>query len=203
MKHVKLFEDFLNEAGGLDHLPANPAAATATGGFLKTFIGDVEYAYRAEYAKKFAKTRSEKELSFMESLECAKTPNRAFESALKEVEKMISWHEREIKKQGVEIKKVIKDSKELKDPNTKKAMAMAEELSQNIGIDGAGKPSKIKYRYTYEWADWDLTPSDELACDKFIADIFKEWEAEAAKAEKMDAKFSEYVDTIELASYNK
>tara|TARA_B110000208_G_C11576461_1_gene360851 strand:- start:83 stop:709 length:627 start_codon:yes stop_codon:yes gene_type:complete len=208
MKHLHLFEAFvasqkLNEAGGLDHLPANPAAATATGGFLKTFIGRVEYAYSAEYAIKFAKTESEKELSFMKSLECAKNPNKAFKSALKEVEKMISWHEREIKKQGIEIKKAIKDSEELKkDPNTKKAMAMAEELSQNIGIDGAGKPSKIKYRYTYEWKAWDLTPSDKLACDKFIADIFKEWEAEAAKAEKMDAKFWKYVDTIELASYN-
>ena len=193
MKHLQLFEAFvasqkLNEASG----------------FIDISAGNAYRAYMEEYAWKFSKTRSEKELSFMKSLECAKTPNKAFKGQLKEVEKMISWHEREIKKQGIEIKKRIIDFKEFKkDPNFKEAMDMVEELSQNIGINGAGKPSKIKYRYTYEWTDWDLTPSDELACDKFIADIFKEWEAESAKAKKMHAKFSEYVDTIELASYNK
>tara|TARA_B110000971_G_scaffold215497_1_gene249056 strand:- start:1251 stop:1811 length:561 start_codon:yes stop_codon:yes gene_type:complete len=186
MKHLQLFEAFvasqkLNEASG----------------FIDISAGNAYRAYMEEYAWKFSKTRSEKELSFMKSLECAKTPNKAFKGQLKEVEKMISWHEREIKKQGIEIKKRIIDFKEFKkDPNFKEAMDMVEELSQNIGINGAGKPSKIKYRYDYEWKTWDLTPSDKLACDEFIADIFKEWEAESAKAEKMDAKFWKYEATL-------
>ena len=186
LKFVKLFEEFIN-----------------TSGFLKIFIGHAYDRQQEQYAKKFAKTRSEKELSFMKSLECAKTPNKAFKKQLKKVEEMISWHETEIKKQGIVIKKAIKDSKEFKkDPNTKKAMAMAEELSQNIGSDGVGRPSKIKYGYDYEWKTWDLTSSDELAGDKFVADIFKEWEAESAKAEKMDDQFWKYTETLELASYS-
>ena len=200
MKHLKLFEAFvasqeLNEASPFDMpntVRYNPSA------YLDTAAGNAYRALHEEYSWKFSKTRSEKELSFMKSLECAKTPNKAFKGQLKEVEKMISWHEREIKKQGIEVKKRIEDFKEFKkDPNFKKAMDMVEELSQHFGANlGQNKPRDIKYGYDYEWKYWDLTTSDKLVCDKFVADIFKEWEAETAKAEKMDAKFWKYEATL-------
>lgn len=203
-KYVPTFESFI----GSQEVTESASSVLKQGnypdtGFLKIDIERMESLYRSVYAQEFAKTRIEKELSFMKSLECAKTPNKAFKKILKEVESMIPWHNKQLKAHAIKIKQANKDFKEFaKDSNSKKAMEMMEELSQHIGTgSGVGYPRDVKYRYDYEYKHCDLTPSDKLACDKFIADIFKEYEAESAKAEKMDAEFRKYTDTLELVGY--
>jgi hypothetical protein len=191
MKHVKLFEAFV---------ASQKVTESTSSGYLKIDIGSMYDLYNQFYALEYVKSRNEKELSFLKSLECAKTPNKAFKEILKELELGSPFYNKELKKQTIKIKQAHKDFKKVeKDPNSKKAMEMMEELSQNIGAaPGSMRPRDIKYRYDYDWKDWDLTPSDKLAYDKFIADILKEYKAESAKAEKMEAEFWKYIDTLEL-----
>ena len=176
MRHIKLFEEFINEERSK----------------LRGWARNYYQTLSAVKSWTVALEDTAEQVSFLNSLDCAKEPNEEFNNVVGFfTKKSISHQKKNLKSQQGKLKKLQAAFKsDVKaEPGAEAAMKMATETASLNPGDELISDSTLDV-----WKGFGLTDSDLKKCEKYIADYQKQYEAARSAFDAAEDKFYDYLE---------